>query len=184
MHSRIVGECKFPDVEPEKIWTCPGCARKPQPRPRGHADHNDIEGECRWATAASRLEVGRKGRHPREARLRGSDDPSAGLRGEDLVPETDTAPAADPAEADIRDPIGRAPRAARAIVVDRAVGGSSDWTSFDVSKSLRMLRTGSPSDITRTLRKLHLRWWHATRTQMEKMLHAAGVPQGVLDKIP
>ena len=104
-HSRIEGECKFPGVEPERVWTCPGCSRKPKERPRGHADHNDIDGECRWATAASRMETGRKGRHPREARLRGSDDPSAGLRGEELVPETDTAPAADPAEADIRDPI-------------------------------------------------------------------------------
>ena len=61
-------------------------------------------------------------------------------------------------------------------MVNRAVGGSSDWTSFDVGKS--------DADVRRTLRKLHLRWWHATRTQMEKILHAAGVPERIIAMIP
>ena len=68
---------------------------------------------------------------------------------------------------------------------EAAVGETpDDWTSFDVTKSLRMLRTGNEADIRRELRKLHLRWWHATRTQMEKTLDAAGVPQQVLQLIP
>ena len=204
-HSRIRGECKFPDVEPETEWSCPGCTRTP-PRPRGHESHTDVVGECRWAVAPTRTELGRQGRHPREARRRGAAHPAADLRGEELTPSTDTAPAdghPDPAAvravltkaiaatpaaasaaAPAAAPVPRGPRTPRVQVVDRASGGSSDWTSFDMSKSLRMLRTGNPSDISRQLRKLHLRWWHATRRQMEKILGCAGVPTPVLQQIP
>ena len=77
------------------------------------------------------------------------------------------------------------PRAPRVRVLDRAVGeATEDWTAFDINQSMRMLRTGTDAQITRELRKLHIRWWHATRTQMEKILHAAGVPREVLQRIP
>ena len=59
-------------------------------------------------------------------------------------------------------------------MVDQAVGENpTDWTSFDVSKSLRMLRTGSEAQITREVRKLHLRWWHCSREAMTNVLQAA-----------
>ena len=36
----------------------------------------------------------------------------------------------------------------------------------------------------RELRKLHLRWWHASSTSMTRVLKAAGVPQKVLEMVP
>ena len=79
------------------------------------------------------------------------------------------------------------PRAAPRMqprLVDRATGEApEDWTSFDVTQSLRMLRTGTDAQIREELRKLHLRWWHATRTQMEKVLKAAGCPMSVTEKV-
>ena len=36
----------------------------------------------------------------------------------------------------------------------------------------------------RELRKLHLRWWHATKEEMGRALRAANIPQEILDLIP
>ena len=38
----------------------------------------------------------------------------------------------------------------------------ADWTRFNVSRSLRALSSGAPGVKRRELRKLHLRWWHAS----------------------
>ena len=56
------------------------------------------------------------------------------------------------------------PRQVQPRLLDRAVGDvHEDWTSLDVNRSMRMLRTGSEAQIRRELRKLHLRWWHECR---------------------
>ena len=69
--------------------------------------------------------------------------------------------------------------------MEKASGvNASDWTSFDVSKSLRLLRVGDEAQVKKELRKLHLRWWHAHRAAMERILRAAGVPGSVLQHIP
>ena len=52
-HTRVRGECKYPDFTPEADWQCPGCKRRP-PTPRGHESHTEVPGQCRWATASSR----------------------------------------------------------------------------------------------------------------------------------
>ena len=59
----------------------------------------------------------------------------------------------------------------------------NDWTKFDVGSSLRALKTGSEATRRRILRKLHLRWWHATASAMERTLKMAGCPQDVLQLI-
>ena len=59
-----------------------------------------------------------------------------------------------------------------------------DWTAFDITHSMRALRNGSDAQVRLELRKLHIRWWHAGRGQMAKILDAAGVPQSVLRLIP
>ena len=43
---------------------------------------------------------------------------------------------------------------------------------------------GDETHLRRELRKLHLRWWHATRSDLANILQAAGVPQSALDLIP
>ena len=59
-----------------------------------------------------------------------------------------------------------------------------DWTSFDVSRSKRMLRVGTFAHAERELRKLHLIWWHASRSQTDRALMAAGAPRHVIDHVP
>ena len=64
-----------------------------------------------------------------------------------------------------QDPKDMQPRA-----VERAAGEAvEEWTSFDVGRSLRMLRVGRPAQMRNELRKLHLRWWHASRAQHGNM---------------
>ena len=50
-----------------------------------------------------------------------------------------------------------------------------DWSKFDISKSLKVLRLGTHAMKLRELRKLHLRWWHARPTSMKQILKAAGL---------
>ena len=69
---------------------------------------------------------------------------------------------------------------------DQASGGPGrqEWTSFDANHSLRVLRTSEGATLRREIRKLHLRWWHATRSQMEQVLRAAGAPREAIACIP
>ena len=68
--------------------------------------------------------------------------------------------------------------------MDAATGHApEDWTSFDITQSLRTLRLGELAQVRRELRKLHIRWWHATRTQMEKILLAARCPHSVIQMV-
>ena len=58
-----------------------------------------------------------------------------------------------------------------------------DWTSWDLGRALRSLRGSDQPAIVRTLRKLHMRWWHASKQRMHSLLLAAGVSKLVLDQI-
>ena len=70
-------------------------------------------------------------------------------------------------------------------MIDKAVGEDvKDWTKFDIGRSIRILRIGTEAQITGGIRGLHLRWWHATRSQMEEILTLAGVPSKVVQLIP
>ena len=62
-------------------------------------------------------------------------------------------------------------------------GQANDWTRFDIRASLRALKSDNPAVITRELRKLHLRWWHAGITSMTTILRAAGIHSNVLSRI-
>ena len=69
-------------------------------------------------------------------------------------------------------------------VMDSAAGENiKDWTIFDISRSLRILRVGTIEHVEREVRKLHLRSWHATRKDMEETLKAAGMLSKILDRI-
>ena len=70
-------------------------------------------------------------------------------------------------------------------VVDKAVGDDDkDWTTFDIGRSICVSRIGTEAQVTQELRKLHLRCWHATRSQMEKILTLAGVPSKAIHMTP
>ena len=59
-----------------------------------------------------------------------------------------------------------------------------DWTQFDVGRVLRTLRLAGENQARLTLRKLHIRWWHASAAAMSRLLNRAGVPERILKLIP
>eukprot|EP00435_Cladocopium_sp_Y103_P042058 s696_g11.t1 len=59
----------------------------------------------------------------------------------------------------------------------------SDWSRFNVGRSLKALSIGSPATQLRELRKLHLRWWHGSKEAMRRILSAAGLGKEVLDRV-
>ena len=75
----------------------------------------------------------------------------------------------------------------RKSVADAAEGTErrSDWMRFDVGTVLRTLKRAMDKvTIERELRKLHLRWWHAPKSAMLRVLEAAGLPKEVTELIP
>ena len=128
--------------------------------------------------------------------------PAAGLRSADFIdPDAEPPPAAsadrdpehDPEARGSADPApprqGRGPdlgpRQPYRSRADAATGENPPvWTRFDVTKVLASLKSTDHQIIARNLRKLHLRWWHASRSAMERVLHAAGVPLSTLQLIP
>ena len=49
-----------------------------------------------------------------------------------------------------------------------------DWSAFDLGKSMQLLRSHNPAVVRRTLRMLHVRWWHCSAKHMHDILQAAG----------
>ena len=58
-----------------------------------------------------------------------------------------------------------------------------DWSTFDLGRCLRALRSDDPAVQARALKRLHLRWWHCSSERMSKLLKAAGVPQSALNQV-
>ena len=150
--------------------------------------------------------------HPREARIQESSSSSADLAGPNLNEGLEEDPDEFDIVADIdpekwqrfQEKIIGTDAAARAVsgraakhtpsdlsrqqlsrVIDKAVGEDvKDWTKFDIGRSIRISRIGTEAQIIGGIRKLHLRWWHATRTRMEKILTLAGFPSRAIQFIP
>ena len=62
-----------------------------------------------------------------------------------------------------------------AEIADSVASGGPDWTRFDLGTSLQLLRSVRPAVVRRTLRQLHIRWYHASAKRMTMLLTAAGV---------
>ena len=82
--------------------------------------------------------------------------------------------------------LGYRPRRPRKKWKDTGAGDSNrrDWTSFDLGRVLRVFRNADPASCKLSLRKLHLRWFHAQAQAMIRVLERAGVPKPILDMIP
>ena len=61
---------------------------------------------------------------------------------------------------------------------------SPEWSRFDLGTSLQLLRSVRAGVIRRTLRKLHIRWYHAPAKRMGTLLSAAGVNPEVIKLLP
>ena len=208
-HSRIEGECKFPWTFSEE-WTCPGCVAR---RRREHHSHTYAPTKCRWATASSRgvprqgahPRPGRvRATNEPTAGLPGTsngeelgagDEREALQRPEAAVAQgsgsasssSTPAPQAEVAEgAPSKTPRGpdSYPRERRTWK-DTGTGSPSpsDWSNFDVHTTMRALRATNEGARRRIIRKLHLRWWHASAAAMKRILQQACQPKEVIDLV-
>ena len=210
LHNRTEGQCKdwqVPESEWEPVWTCPGCTREVngvlRPRPRGHPDHTNDPTACRMPSTRIRTEtLGRggigAGTHPREARVPAEADRHANASGSHLQQDEEADPVPIPAPQDdaggpassSSGPDGAAPasrgpdKQPRFPETPQSLDDmATDWSKFDIDSSLRTLRHGNESQQMREVRKLHLRWWHGSRSAMERFFRAGSLPQATIDMI-
>ena len=73
-----------------------------------------------------------------------------------------------------------APPVADAASAEPAEERQDPWTAFDLGRALMDLRSIREGVVRRALRKLHIRWFHASSQRMKTLLSAAGVPREVL----
>ena len=94
-------------------------------------------------------------------------------------PAEELVPRAVPAEA-------VAERDAEAIVeaARPPTDGLPLWSKHDLGFALQQLRSIRIGIVRRTLRKLHIRWYHASSKKMQTLLQAAGVSPDVLCLVP
>ena len=58
------------------------------------------------------------------------------------------------------------------------------WGPSDFKTSIRLLNDKNEAVVRKTLRRLHLRWYHATIPQMQRLLNLVGVPSSAMKLIP
>ena len=68
----------------------------------------------------------------------------------------------------------------RKVMADSSTQGTSpedalSWSTFDIGRAMTALRSGTPDIQRRILRRLHVRWWHATPTKMIGIVKQAGI---------
>ena len=52
-----------------------------------------------------------------------------------------------------------------------------------MGRALKLLHSTNPMVVRRTIRKLHIRMWHAPALRLKEMLIAAGAPEQAIDLI-
>ena len=70
-------------------------------------------------------------------------------------------------------------RGARTVATQADTG--PEWTQWDMGRALQALRSANPGVVQRTLRKLHVRLWHAPAQRLRDLLSAAGLPNSVVN---
>ena len=209
-HTRKQGECRWPDTEPMH-WDCPGCKKD---RPEAHSSHTHGPDCKHAIISHRQSRRGRHPRAPSipSRRIPGMDSQAQLPDGSDLMDDPPRDPEArgstdalvdrqieDQAKAppvlapDIEVPReqrrGRGPdreERLRRVFRDAEAGPEvpSDWTRFDITGCLRLLRSSHQPTVLKTLRKIHLRLWHAGVSNMQSILRNAGIAQHTLDLIP
>ena len=193
-HTREIGQCRYPYDEP---WI-PDCVACQDRKPRHHAEHTYESRKCKWATAPLRSTAPRARRRsarPHEPEPKPEQEPTAGIPanvegrelgadGEEQIAREDRAAEPSASSSGGRGP-DREPRERRTY---RDQGdnpeAAHDWSNFDIGRVVRIFRTKRESAIRLSLRKLHVRWWHASEHTMKRFLQHVGVEDRVLDLIP
>ena len=181
-HTRVPGKCRFP-LDADEQWDCPGCIKH---RPLTHPDHTYDPLTCRATVAWGRRGRPRQGSHPRQPAAKASDSEVRDLQAQLPLGQGDLGAQEEQQVADAATASGSGGPGGRTAVRDASTGTPviSDWTRFNVQSSLAVLRTGTAAMKLRMLRKLHLRWWHASAHTMSHVLSSAGVGPQVLELLP
>ena len=74
----------------------------------------------------------------------------------------------------------RPPRARGVEAGTQADSGSAEWTSYDLRRAMRLLHSTKDGVVRRTIRRLHVRFWHASTAKLVEILRLAGAPQSAL----
>ena len=187
-HSRIIGECSYPHDEPI-VWKCAGCKQR---KNKSDDAHTHFPGECRMTIAQERRSAPRRGHDPRGLRRKATDDATSHFTPADLSDPPLTGGASssggdgslsgDQSSSRGPDTVQRV----RRTYQDEQVGlpNPSDWVSFAVGNTLRALRNNGPTVQRKPIKKLQIRWWHASAQAMTRLLERAGVPKEALEIIP
>ena len=61
--------------------------------------------------------------------------------------------------------------------------GPAEWTQFDLRRSMRLLHSSDEAVVKRTLRRLHIRFWHAAAAKLVEILRMAGAPRSALNLV-
>ena len=56
----------------------------------------------------------------------------------------------------------------------------AEWTSYDLRRALKLLHSSGEGVVRRTLRRLHIRFWHAPSAKLIEIFCIAGAPQEAL----
>ena len=199
LHSRIRGQCKHPDEAPH-TFECPACVAR---KPRSDEAHT-FGPDCKHAHTSQRASARQRrpfGRVPAKAEPTSGLKADGLGRAAEQQAEDALAPRANAPSSSWRDPQppdeDEAGRPAASPAGEPASSGRgpdtvqrhrrswqeaeaqspvpSDWSTFDIQSTLRALRGGSEADHRRLLRKLHVRWWHASTERLTSILRTAGV---------
>ena len=189
-HTRVEGSC-LRWMQAPHLWDCPACIRG---APRAHP-HHTMDGTCRVPTMSSRATHKKRGRHPREPQPVADEDPTAGAQpptADDEQRIIDTVPQDRPVEGATSSSSGdRAPRGPDVEPRERRTWKESssgpahpeNWTTFDVNRTMRALRIAKDGERQLLVKKLHIRWWHATTAQMTNIFKLANQPSEVIDLV-
>ena len=74
----------------------------------------------------------------------------------------------------------RGPRPRGVEAGTQADAGTSEWTSYDLRRSLKLLHSTNDTVVRRTLRRLHIIFWHAASAKLIEILRLAGAPHSAL----
>ena len=151
---------------------------------------------AREPTAAARIGGNEASEPSRSSRDRSSGSAPARRDAASQVVAGGAGPSAAPASAPAPAAAAAAPlpRARGSLEVEASDGGvavqadmpedDGGWSRFDLGHALQMLRSVREAIVRRTLRKLHIRWYHCSSAKMKALLAAAGVDAKVLALIP
>ena len=74
-------------------------------------------------------------------------------------------------------PSARGPRPRGVEVGTQADAGSAEWTSYDLRRALKLPHSTNELVVRHTLRRLHIRFWHAASAKLIEILRIARAPQ-------